>query len=167
MAVQPSLCGTWSETPKTGFLTTRLFCFAAVCKGGCGSRGKCVSPGKCECIRPYTGKDCQEKQTLRCSSPCLNGGRCRKGKCKCPPTHYGNSCQHCKYTSSFSRKFSFLNQPLDAIVLSTVKFQQSNFYHASKDAVKMRKKGRFVYFEGNISCINLIFHFSYCDLLPC
>ena len=23
-AVQPGLCGTWSETPKTGFLTTRL-----------------------------------------------------------------------------------------------------------------------------------------------
>ena len=23
-AVQPSLCGTWSETPKTGFLRTRL-----------------------------------------------------------------------------------------------------------------------------------------------
>ena len=27
MAVQPGLCETWSETPKTGFLTTRLkFC---------------------------------------------------------------------------------------------------------------------------------------------
>ena len=24
VAVQPSLCRTWSETPKTGFLTTRL-----------------------------------------------------------------------------------------------------------------------------------------------
>ena len=24
MAVQPGLCQTWSETPKTGFLTTRL-----------------------------------------------------------------------------------------------------------------------------------------------
>ena len=24
MVVQPGLCGTWSETPKTGFLTTRL-----------------------------------------------------------------------------------------------------------------------------------------------
>ena len=24
VAVQPDLCGTWSETPKTGFLTTRL-----------------------------------------------------------------------------------------------------------------------------------------------
>ena len=24
MAVQPGLCGTWSETPKTGFLTTRI-----------------------------------------------------------------------------------------------------------------------------------------------
>ena len=24
MAVKPGLCGTWSETPKTGFLTTRL-----------------------------------------------------------------------------------------------------------------------------------------------
>ena len=24
--VQPGLCGTWSETPKTGFLTTRLIC---------------------------------------------------------------------------------------------------------------------------------------------
>ena len=24
VAVQPGLCGTWSETPKTGFLTTKL-----------------------------------------------------------------------------------------------------------------------------------------------
>ena len=24
VAVQPALCGTWSETPKTGFLTTRI-----------------------------------------------------------------------------------------------------------------------------------------------
>ena len=24
VAVQPRLCGAWSETPKTGFLTTRL-----------------------------------------------------------------------------------------------------------------------------------------------
>ena len=24
VAVQPDLCGTWLETPKTGFLTTRL-----------------------------------------------------------------------------------------------------------------------------------------------
>ena len=24
VAVQPGLCGTWSETPKTGFFTTRL-----------------------------------------------------------------------------------------------------------------------------------------------
>ena len=24
VAVQPGLCGTWSETPKAGFLTTRL-----------------------------------------------------------------------------------------------------------------------------------------------
>ena len=27
MVVQPGLCGTWSETPKTGFLTTRLILF--------------------------------------------------------------------------------------------------------------------------------------------
>ena len=26
VAVQPGLCWTWSETPKTGFLTTRLIC---------------------------------------------------------------------------------------------------------------------------------------------
>ena len=26
MAVQPGLCQTWSQTPKTGFLTTRLKC---------------------------------------------------------------------------------------------------------------------------------------------
>ena len=26
VAVQPGLCGTWSETPKTGFLTTQLIC---------------------------------------------------------------------------------------------------------------------------------------------
>ena len=29
MVVQPGLCQTWSETPKTGFLTTRLKCIPA------------------------------------------------------------------------------------------------------------------------------------------
>ena len=28
MAVQPGLCRTWSETPKTGFLTLRLICYS-------------------------------------------------------------------------------------------------------------------------------------------
>ena len=30
VAVQPGLCGTWSETPKTGFLTTRLILYRHV-----------------------------------------------------------------------------------------------------------------------------------------
>ena len=30
VAVQSGLCQTWSETPKTGFLTTRLYCFLQV-----------------------------------------------------------------------------------------------------------------------------------------
>ena len=30
-AVQPGLCRTWSETPKTGFLRTRLICFVLFC----------------------------------------------------------------------------------------------------------------------------------------
>lgn len=68
-------------------------CQNAVCHGGCGSRAKCVSPGKCECIHPYKGDNCSEKK-LTCKSQCLNGGRCQTGKCKCPPTHYGSSCQH-------------------------------------------------------------------------
>ena len=36
MAVQPGLCQTWSETPKTGFLTTRLILsiyFILICSG--------------------------------------------------------------------------------------------------------------------------------------
>ena len=39
VAVQPGLCGTWSETPKTGFLTTKLMycdlysCFVCLCCG--------------------------------------------------------------------------------------------------------------------------------------
>ena len=35
VAVQPGLCGTWSETPKTGFLRTRLILlvtFTCVCR---------------------------------------------------------------------------------------------------------------------------------------
>ena len=32
VAVQPGLCGTWSETPKTGFLRTRLI---FLCKEVC------------------------------------------------------------------------------------------------------------------------------------
>ena len=28
LAVQPRLCRTWSESPKTGFLTTRLICLS-------------------------------------------------------------------------------------------------------------------------------------------
>ena len=30
LIVQPGLCGTWSETPKTGFLTTSLICLTPV-----------------------------------------------------------------------------------------------------------------------------------------
>ena len=30
VAVQPDLCWTWSKTPKTGFLTTRLLCEVSV-----------------------------------------------------------------------------------------------------------------------------------------
>ena len=30
VVVQPGLCGTWSETPKTGFLTTRLIRYRLV-----------------------------------------------------------------------------------------------------------------------------------------
>ena len=30
VAVQPGLCGTWSETPKTGFLRTRLVCYTSI-----------------------------------------------------------------------------------------------------------------------------------------
>ena len=43
MAVQPGLCRTWSETPKTGFLTTRLVYFrisvsgSTFCNGGCNA----------------------------------------------------------------------------------------------------------------------------------
>ena len=35
MAAQPGLCETWSESPKTGFLTTRLilFCICCCCAG--------------------------------------------------------------------------------------------------------------------------------------
>ena len=31
VAVQPGLCRTWSETPKTGFLRTRLICEKCIC----------------------------------------------------------------------------------------------------------------------------------------
>ena len=31
VAVQPCLCRTWSETPKTGFLTMRLICLNPKC----------------------------------------------------------------------------------------------------------------------------------------
>ena len=40
MAVQPGLCGTWSETPKTGFLTTRLKLLRA---GGGEGASDCTS----------------------------------------------------------------------------------------------------------------------------
>ena len=32
VVVQPALCQTWSETLKTGFLTTRLICISVVVK---------------------------------------------------------------------------------------------------------------------------------------
>ena len=35
-AVQAGLCGTWSETPKTGFLITRLKCFERLLLRFCG-----------------------------------------------------------------------------------------------------------------------------------
>ena len=30
VVVQPGLCRAWSETPKTGFLTTRLICHGSI-----------------------------------------------------------------------------------------------------------------------------------------
>ena len=33
VTVQPGLCGVWSETPKTGFLTTRLKLFCLEVEG--------------------------------------------------------------------------------------------------------------------------------------
>ena len=31
VVVEPGLCGTWSETPETGFITTRLICLTCSC----------------------------------------------------------------------------------------------------------------------------------------
>ena len=39
MAVQPGLCGTWSETPKTGFLTTRLISACTKSIPACSGEG--------------------------------------------------------------------------------------------------------------------------------
>ena len=39
VAVQPGLCWTWSETPKTGFLTTRLILSYSI--------GKCIVSTSC------------------------------------------------------------------------------------------------------------------------
>ena len=37
VAVQPGLCRTWLETPKTGFLTTRLICCCFINNTSCGN----------------------------------------------------------------------------------------------------------------------------------
>ena len=45
MAVEPGLCWTWSETPKTCFLTTRLNCLSEeACSGNHENRCKKTSP---------------------------------------------------------------------------------------------------------------------------
>ena len=43
----------------------------------------------------FSGKKCKRENT-QCLSTCLNGGRCRKRRCKCPPTHTGEFCQYGK-----------------------------------------------------------------------
>ena len=44
VAVQPGLCGAWSETPKTSFLRTRLICCA--CLIGLAHQGNSYEPRK-------------------------------------------------------------------------------------------------------------------------
>ncbi|XP_046542735.1 hemicentin-1-like [Haliotis rubra] len=68
-------------------------CQNPICSPGCGTKGRCVSPNKCKCHTGYMGKFCRKK-VIKCHKPCLHGGRCSRGKCRCPPTHWGNSCQY-------------------------------------------------------------------------
>ena len=48
VVVQPDLCRTWSETPKTGFLRTRLICVQIRCR--CIEVSLQVYPQKTKCI---------------------------------------------------------------------------------------------------------------------
>ncbi len=43
---------------------------------------------------------------LLLDTTCLHGGRCRKRKCKCPPTHTGEFCQYGESSSSSSSSSS-------------------------------------------------------------
>ncbi|XP_069139539.1 uncharacterized protein [Argopecten irradians] len=69
-------------------------CQNPVCTKSCGARAVCIKPETCQCLPGFTGKGCRRKLKHICKTKCLNGGRCRKGKCKCGPTHYGKSCEH-------------------------------------------------------------------------
>ena len=62
MAVQPGLCRTWSETPKTGFLTMRLTCFSAK-----DHRITCFSAKE-----EYSGDEASKYQSSAASSPSDN-----------------------------------------------------------------------------------------------
>ncbi|XP_025093186.1 hemicentin-1-like [Pomacea canaliculata] len=68
-------------------------CQNAICEPDCGTKGICIKPNKCRCHHGYSGKLCRQKVN-KCQQPCLNGGRCQRGKCKCPADYTGGSCQH-------------------------------------------------------------------------
>ncbi|XP_064602176.1 uncharacterized protein LOC135468071 [Liolophura sinensis] len=67
-------------------------CQNAICTPPCQFGFVCEKPGQCSCPDGPRGKLCRKTIKHMCISPCLNGGRCRKGRCKCPPTHWGRNC---------------------------------------------------------------------------
>ena len=70
--------------------------FSAICPKGCRiPNSYCAKPGVCQCKPGFVGKKCI-RRSLMCKKKCLNGGRCFGGKCKCPKSHWGDNCQHCK-----------------------------------------------------------------------
>ena len=66
---------------------------AAICSGGCIPNSVCIKPNTCRCRSGHVGAKCKPRAE-QCKATCLNGGRCRNGKCKCPKGWTGTYCHH-------------------------------------------------------------------------
>ncbi|GMS89781.1 hypothetical protein PENTCL1PPCAC_11956 [Pristionchus entomophagus] len=71
--VDCSLLSSWCESPD------------------CSGHGTCNLEGRCQCLRGWTGRDCNE---TACPHPNCNGnGVCSKGSCFCNSRYEGTACE--------------------------------------------------------------------------
>jgi len=82
----------------------------------CLNGGSCVD-GKCICINPYTGANCEVDACAGLN--CHNGGNCYFGTCDCAPGYEGTLCDDL-VTSKFVGGYNYSGTCTSPVPASTV-----------------------------------------------